>query len=126
MKKMIKKTATGLHFHLLGVEPPKGFLPALSTLLVLLITGTVFYTYQEGWSVLDAFYFTVVTIATVGYGDFAPTTPISKIFTILLIFMGVGLALYVISSLSESFQKGRDRRQQRVEQFIQKLVDDQE
>ena len=36
----------------------------------LLLIGTVFYVRAEGWSVLDALYFCVVTLATVGYGDF--------------------------------------------------------
>ena len=39
-------------------------------------------------------YFTVVTVTTVGYGDFAPSTDIGKIFTIFFSFFGIGMALY--------------------------------
>ena len=48
----------------------------------LILIATVFCWLVEGWSLLDAAYFAVVTIATVGYGDFAPHTTIGKIFTI--------------------------------------------
>jgi voltage-gated potassium channel len=40
----------------------------------LLLTGTVFYSLVEGWGVLDALYFSVTTLATVGFGDFTPKT----------------------------------------------------
>lgn len=51
-------------------------------LVVLLSTGKLFYHWVEGWGYLDAFYFCVMTVATVGFGDFAPTSPLSKLFTI--------------------------------------------
>jgi hypothetical protein len=40
--------------------------------------GTSFYRIVEGWSVIDALYFTVVTLTTIGYGDLHPTTDLSK------------------------------------------------
>ena len=46
---------------------------------------------MEGWSLLDALYFCVMTMATVGYGDLAPGTPLSKAFTIGYAMLGVGL-----------------------------------
>lgn len=121
MKSLLKTIASHLHLHVTGVEPPEHFLSTLSTLLILLATGTTFYHYQEGWSVLDSLYFTVVTIATVGYGDLHPTKDLSKIFTMLLIFMGVGLGLFVISSLADSMQKGREKRQKNLKRFLEKI-----
>jgi|SRR4051794_24031044 voltage-gated potassium channel len=58
---------------------------------VLLTVGTVFYSNIEGWSVLDALYFCVITLATVGYGDLAPHTPAGKIFTMVYVMLGIGL-----------------------------------
>ncbi len=121
MKNLLKKLASKLHLHITGVEPPEHFLSTLTTLLILLATGTTFYHYQEGWNVLDSLYFTVVTIATVGYGDLHPTKEASKIFTMVLIFMGVGLGLFVISSLADSLQKGRVKRQQHLKKFLEKI-----
>jgi voltage-gated potassium channel Kch len=57
-------------------------------IVTLIVIGTVFYRTVEGWSWLDAVYFSVVTIATVGYGDITPQTAIGKIFTIGYIFLG--------------------------------------
>ncbi|WP_308367397.1 MULTISPECIES: potassium channel family protein [unclassified Microbulbifer] len=59
--------------------------------LTMLVTGTTFYSLVENWSVLDALYFSVVTLTTVGFGDLTPTRPISKAFTIIYILVGVGL-----------------------------------
>lgn len=53
--------------------------------------GTVFYHFVEDFSWLDAYYFCVVTLATVGYGDLTPHTSIGKLFTTFYIFIGVGI-----------------------------------
>ena len=69
--------------------------PDFRTLVVLvfftLLTGTIFYRLQEGWSFVDAFYFSVTTLTTVGLGDLAPATAIGKLFTVVYIFSGLGL-----------------------------------
>lgn len=72
------------------------FLALLLTVLVLLGTGTVVYHAVEGWRWFDAFYFCVITLATVGYGDFTPTTDLGKLFTIFYIFIGIGIILAFI------------------------------
>jgi hypothetical protein len=63
--------------------------------------GTWFYAKVEGWRALDALYFTVTTLTTVGYGDFHPTTDAGKIFTIFYIFVGIGLLSGFIVLLGE-------------------------
>jgi len=57
----------------------------------ILAMGTWFYMRVEHWRPLDALYFTVTTLTTVGYGDFYPHTDAGKIFTIFYIFVGLGL-----------------------------------
>lgn len=59
--------------------------------------GTVFYHFIEGWRWLDSYYFSVVTLATVGYGDFTPKTDIGKLFTTFYILSGVGIITAFIS-----------------------------
>ena len=60
--------------------------------LVLLISlSTIFFHYTEGWDLLDSYYFTIVTVATVGYGDFTPKTDAGKIGATLVIIIGIGL-----------------------------------
>jgi voltage-gated potassium channel len=59
--------------------------------LLILITGTLFYHNVEGWTWLDSSYFSVITLTTVGYGDFSPQTDLGKVFTMVYIFVGLGI-----------------------------------
>lgn len=80
----------------------------LSTFLTLGI-GSVFYHFIEGWSWLNSVYFSVITLTTVGYGDFHPVTDGGKIFTIFYILMGIGLMLSFINELfNHRINKGRN------------------
>ena len=74
--------------------------------VILLIIGATFYHYIEGWSWIDSIYFCFISLATVGYGDFAPTTDLSKIFTIFYIANGIG----VLISFFDIFASLRLRR----------------
>lgn len=68
--------------------------------LFMLASGTLFYTHIEHWRVLDAFYFCVVTLVTVGYGDITPQTDLGKIFTIFYVILGVGIVFGLITILA--------------------------
>jgi voltage-gated potassium channel Kch len=58
-----------------------------------LLVGTTVFHLLEGWSWVDSLYFSAITLATVGYGDLVPTTPVAKIFTVLYVFNGVVILL---------------------------------
>ena len=75
--------------------------PAFAWAGAWIILGTLVYHYFEGWSWLDALYFCVVTLATVGYGDFTPTTPFTKLFTMLYILNGIGILLFFVNKVVE-------------------------
>ena len=59
--------------------------------VVVLVSGVVFYRLAEGWSLADSLYFTVIALSTIGFGDLAPTTTFSRLFTVLYAIVGVGL-----------------------------------
>jgi len=70
----------------------------LAVLVLYMCFGSAFYHIVEGWRWLDSFYFVAVTLATIGYGDFAPKTDAGKLFTIPYIFIGVGAFVYVANA----------------------------
>jgi hypothetical protein len=76
------------------------FVGLFTFVTLLLLTGTLFYHYVEHWTMVDAFYFTVTTLATVGFGDFAPKTDIGKLFTVFYIMVGVGTLLGFINLIA--------------------------
>jgi voltage-gated potassium channel len=63
--------------------------------------GTIFYSLEEGWSVVDAFYFSVTTLTTVGLGDLTPKTTMGKLFTVIYIFAGLSIILGFIDSAAK-------------------------
>ncbi|WP_297767879.1 potassium channel family protein [uncultured Roseovarius sp.] len=69
--------------------------PRARTLIALLVmviaSGTVFFRLVEGWSWIDSYFFTVVTLSTVGYGNLVPATVLGKIGTTLFIITGLGI-----------------------------------
>jgi len=77
---------------------------------IMLVLGTTFYARVEGWSVLDAMYFCVVTLATVGYGDLAPRTPLGKIFTIVYVMIGSGVFVGVAAEFAITILRREDAR----------------
>ena len=74
----------------------------------ILTTGTIFYAVVERWSILDALYFSVTTLTTVGFGDPSPQTGLGKAFTIIYVLAGVGLLLaFANAVLQEAMRAGR-------------------
>ncbi|WP_414753390.1 potassium channel family protein [Anabaena sp. CCY 9910] len=83
-----------------------------------LILGTLWYRFVEGWSWEDAAYMTVITLATVGYGETNPLGSRGRLFTIALILLGVINLGYIVNRFTEAviqgyFQQGIRLRQQR-------------
>lgn len=76
----------------------------------LLVTGTVFYWQAEDWTIIEALYFSVVTLTTVGYGDLAPTSDGTQIFTILYLLVGIGVFLALLTSVAEKYLQQRAER----------------
>ncbi len=77
--------------------------------LITLLGGTIFYSLEEGWSVVDAFYFSVTTLTTVGLGDLTPATTFGKLFTVVYIFAGLGLIAGFINTVAQETLSSRRR-----------------
>jgi voltage-gated potassium channel len=79
----------------------------LFTSMLILSLGTMVYHFLEGWSWIDSLYFSVVTLTTIGYGDFSPQTDIGKLFTIFYILVGLGMILSFINTVYEHYSKSK-------------------
>lgn len=74
---------------------------ALVTTLSLIIgIGTVFFRLVEGWSWVDSYFFAVVTLSTVGYGNLVPATALGKVGTTVFIFVGLGIFAAAIQQIA--------------------------
>lgn len=73
----------------------------LGAVVMIIAIGTIAYMTFEGWGPIDALYFSVVTLATVGFGDLAPTTDAAKLFTVGYILAGVGIIAAFASELAK-------------------------
>lgn len=62
-------------------------------------TGTVFYRLVEDLRWLDSLYFSVITLTTVGYGDFSPTTNAGKVFTMVFVLVGIGIFVALVTEI---------------------------
>ena len=80
-------------------NPIKQFRLALTCMLALAALGTLGYHILEGWSFLDSWYMTVITLSTVGYKEVHNPDAAGKIFTTCLIIFGVTIAIWASASL---------------------------
>ena len=78
------------------------FRALISIMFLLLISGSIFYVFHDNWGVVDAMYFCVMTMSTVGYGDLTPTTNFSKAFTIVYSLITIGVFVGVVTKLAQA------------------------
>lgn len=91
-----------------------------------LAIGAVGYHLIEGWNFLDSVYMTVITLATVGYGEVHPLSSAGRVFTIFLILFGVGTLAYALSAMTAFIVEGELKdalRRRRMDAEIAKLKD---
>jgi len=92
----------------------------------LILIGTSGYMIIEGWPVDDAIYMTIITLATVGYGEVHQVSGGGRIFTIFLIVAGVGYFMYVVGLLVQFLVEDRIRvilGRRKLDKQIAKLKD---
>lgn len=102
---------------------------AALTLVLMLACGTAGYVFLVDAHWLDGLYMTVITVSTVGFGEVVPgmeSSPAARTFTIVLILIGIGLLLYVVSTVTAFFVEGELTnllRRRKMEKSIATLSD---
>ncbi len=93
-------------------------------LLFILSAGVLGYHYLEGWSLFDSLYMTVITLATVGYGETHPLTLAGRAFTIFLILGGMSIIFYALTEITTVVVEGEMTgilRRRRMNRHINRL-----
>ncbi|WP_134680435.1 potassium channel family protein [Paracoccus ravus] len=76
----------------------------LVCLLIALVQSGLFMLIEK-WRFLDAFYFSIVSMATVGYGDLTPQTSLGKICAICFLLVGIGIFVLTVTSLAQAIMR---------------------
>ncbi len=96
-------------------------------LLGIFLGGTLGYSLiEENWSLFDAFYMTLISLTTVGYGEVRPLTTQGRVFTVFLLLGGVGTLAYGVSTTTAFLVGGQFTQMMRkrsLETKIQHLSD---
>jgi voltage-gated potassium channel len=87
---------------------------AATLVVAYLFVGTFFFHFAEGWRFIDSFYFSGVTLTTVGYGDFTPKHDLSKIVTVFFAFSGISIIFYSVSIMARHYFEQEERRLHRI------------
>ncbi|WP_461461875.1 NAD-binding protein [Methanobrevibacter sp.] len=92
---------------------------------VLIIYGVIGSIILMKLNLVDALYYTIITIATVGYGDITPLTPLEKIFSITLSLAGIGIIAYIFSTIFENVSNNIKirRRQMKMNKKMKNMTD---
>ena len=99
---------------------------SVCTCIAVLLVGTSGYMVIEDWDFVDAFYMTVITLTTVGFGEIHELGEAGKVFTVVLILAGVGVIFSILSMVTQFVVEGRIREvlgRRKLEKNIQKLKD---
>lgn len=98
-----------------------GLILLISTVILIIIGGTLFFKISEGLTWLDSFYSTSLLMSTAGLGNLVPTKASTKIFTIIFALIGIPLVLFCMGYIIEEFYKKRIQKlQNEMEEIIKK------
>ena len=92
-------------------------------LLITLVTGSIGFMLIEHWSFLDSIYMTFITITTTGFEEVHPLTHSGRIFTIILLVMGIGSIAYTGGRAAQLLIENQIIRRRRMSKKLEELKD---
>jgi voltage-gated potassium channel len=90
------------------MNPVKDLKLSLLVLLLVVSLGTTGYMVIEEWRFLDAFYMTVITLATVGFQEVHHLSDSGRVFTVMLVIIGVTVLGYTVGKLAQIMFEGKN------------------
>lgn len=88
--------------------------------------GVIGYMLFEGWSLIDAIYMTAITLSTVGFSEVHSLSTVGRVFTVILVIIGVGFSVYVAGAIVQFMVEGRIRTilgRRRLDRKLNRLKD---
>ena len=76
---------------------------------LVIAAGTVFYRFVEDLTWIDSLYFSMITLTTVGYGDFSPVTNAGKVFTMFYVLVGIGIFVALVTQIAGHLVEARKK-----------------
>ena len=105
-------------------SPVAKIIRILSIIVGFLTIGTAGFVLIEDWSILNAFYMTIITLSTVGFREVDPLSPMGQVWTILLIIFGITLIGYTgVRQLSQYLVELQFLRKRKLIRKIRKMKD---
>jgi Na+/alanine symporter len=95
---------------------------AFTSIISWVALGTFCYKILEEWSVIDCFYFSVTTLSTVGYGELAPSSDLSKLFTSFYILGGVTTVLSCLNLIGNKTLQRQTEQLKKNSKFIEEKL----
>jgi voltage-gated potassium channel len=92
-------------------------------LLITLVTGSIGFMLIEHWNFLDSIYMTIITITTTGFEEVHPLNPSGRIFTIILLVMGIGSIAYTGGRAAQLLIENQIIRRKRMSKKLEELKD---
>ena len=99
---------------------------SLLLMMAILAFGTFGYSFFEGMTLFEAFYMTLITISTVGFGEIKPLTEVGRLITVVVIVTGISTGTYTIGMVARIFIEGELSKffgRRRLEKQISELKD---
>lgn len=108
------------------LNPRSRILRLILISIIVVFTGSFGYVLIEKWSWADSLYMTAITLSTVGFGEVQSLSPTGRVFTVFLIFVGVGLIVYSLSTMAEylvSLNMEHEWDKRRSRNMVKKMED---
>lgn len=86
-------------------------------IVLLMLTGAIFYSEVEGYNLIDSLYFSVMIMSTIGYGELTLSTSTAKIFTIVYAFVSIGVFITIGSKVVLLFVERSKVSQKKIKEW---------